>query len=332
MVSFDCFISVIVPLYNDAQIIEAFVSEIIEILKTNYIFYELILINDGSEDNTAQQVTSLLKKYAGIRLINLSRHFGTEVAISSGLDSAIGDFIIIMLGSCDPPQLIPSLIQECRAGQDILMGVLPNRSGEPFWTRIGTNLFYGCCQTVFKIPLTKNATYFCVISRQVSNAITQAQDKNCYLRLLSAYVGYKSKTFVYKPIKRYKRVKSRSLIASFNLGLQIIFMNSVHPLRLASYLSLLASLFNLLYMIYIVLVYLVKKKVAEGWVTLSMQNAIMFFFISIILAILCEYVGLMFVKSRGWENYYISDEKNSSVLITEQDRHNIVHDSKDIKL
>lgn len=328
----DCFVSVIVPLYNDSRIITIVIDEIVSILKDHYQFYELILINDASEDDTAQQVEDSLHKYSGLRLINLSRHFGTEVAISSGLDTAIGDFIVILLPYCDPPQLIPQLIQQCQVGKDILIGVRKHRLDDPLWMRLGVNLFYWTCQHLLHIPLTKNATQFRVLSRQVVNALTYIPDNYCYLRLLSAYVGYRSQTFTYTPIKRYKKVKKRSLIASINLGLQIIFMNSAHPLRLASYLTIVASGFNLLYMFYIVLVYLIKNKVAEGWVTLSMQNAMMFFFIYIILGIICEYIGLIFARSRGWATYYIADEKNSSVFMVDQDTYNVVHESKDMKI
>lgn len=332
MNTFDCFVSVIAPLYNHSEIIETFVADVMQVLRQHYTYYELVLINDGSEDDTSEKVVSLLKKYECIRLINLSRHFSTEIAISSGLDSVIGDFVVVMLPASDPPQLIPSLIEQCKNGKDILIGVSKNRLGEPLWVRIGANLFYWSCQHFLKIPLTKNATQFRVFSRQVVNAITQVQDKYRYLHLLSFYIGYRYQTFAYEPIRRYKIARTKSLIEYLNLALQIIVVNSVHPLRFASYLSILASVFNIVYIGYVVLVYLVKEKVAEGWVTLSIQNAIMFFFISIILAILCEYVGLIFAKSKGWAAYYIAEEKNSSVLISDQEQRNIVQNSKNINI
>ncbi len=332
MAKSDCFVSVIAPLYHNSQIVETFISEVMQVLRNNYTNYELVLVNDGSEDNTVEKVALLLKKYECIRLINLSRHFGNEVAISSGLDSVIGDYVVVMLPQSDPPELIPELIEQCRTGKDILIGVRQNRRGEPFWMRAGVNLFYWCGKRLCKIPLTKNATQFRVLSRQVVNALIQVEDKYRYLRLISAYVGYRSQTFIYEPIRRYRRTRAKSLIESINLGLQIIFINSVNPLRLASLLSLFASFFNLIYIGYVVLIYLFKESVVEGWVTLSVQNAVMFFFISIILAILCEYVGLMFAKSRGWASYYVADEKNSSVLIAEEQRRNIVQDSRNIKI
>lgn len=154
------------------------------------------------------------------------------------------------------------------------------------------------CHYLLKIPLTKNATQFRVFSRQVVNAINQVQDKYRYLPLLSFYIGYKYQTFTYEPIMRYEVSRTKTLVEYLNLALQIIVVNSVYPLRFASYISILVSLFNIVYIGYVVLVYLIKEKVAEGWVTLSIQNAIMFFSISIILAILCEYIGLIFATSK----------------------------------
>lgn len=328
----DCLVSIVVPLYNQGAIIEGFIAEISPILRHYYTYYEIILINDSSEDNTAEIITHLLTQYDSLRLINLSRHFGTEIAISSGLDSAIGDVIVVMLACSDPPQKIPELVEQCLRGHDILIGVRPHRQEDPFWMRMGASLFYWGCQRFLKIPLTKNATQFRVLSRQVVNALMEVKDKYRYLRLLSVYIGFNSQTFVYEPVRRMRKPRSRSLSESLNLALQIIFMNSVHPLRFASYLSVLASLLNVLYMGYIVLVYFIKEKVAEGWITLSVQNAVMFFFISVILAILCEYIGLMLAKSRGWAAYYITDEKSSSVLPTEQQIRNVVLDSKNIKI
>ncbi|ELR97349.1 glycosyltransferase [Gloeocapsa sp. PCC 73106] len=332
MASKDYFVSVILPVDNHTQSLDVVVFSIITILDENYKFYELIIVNDGFDDKISTQATLLLQTYNGIRLINLSRKFGVEVAISSGLDTAIGDFVVILLPGYDPPELIPELIELCQQGNDILIGIRSNRRDDPLWLRIGANLFYWCCQKLFNIPLTKNATEFRVLSRQVVNAITQVSDNYCYLRLLSVYTGYRNKTFTYSPIRGVKRGNKRNLIELIDLGLKIIFMNSTNPLRLASYLSLIASSFNLFYMLYIVLVYFFKSQVAEGWVTISMQNAVMFFLISVILAILSEYIGLLIVKSRGWANYYVAEEKNSSVVISPKVEKNVVHDSEDMTI
>lgn len=330
MPSNDCLVSVILPINGENIEIEVVVKEIIAILQTNYRFYELIIVNDGFSINT--DITPLLQTYPGIRLLNLSRQFGVEVAISSGLDTAIGDVIVIMLPGYDPPELIPQIVESCLSGNDIVIGVCGDRRGDPWWLKIGASGFYFCCHQLFNIPIIKNTTELRALSRQVVNALTQVPDNYCYLRLLGNYIGYQTQIFTYTPYSRLKKGKTRNIFDLINLGLKIIFMNSANPLRLASYLALVASLFNLLYMVYIVLVYLFKDKVAEGWVTISMQNAVMFFLISLILAILSEYIGLLIAKSRGWANYYVASEKNSSVPIIPEDKQNIVHDSQDLNI
>jgi glycosyltransferase involved in cell wall biosynthesis len=328
----DRFVSVIAPLYNDSKTIQAFITEVMEILRDNFTNFELVLINDASEDDTGKKVINLLSKYECIRLINLSRHFGTEVAICSGLDSVIGDFNVVLLPESDPPTLIPQLVAQACAGTDLLIGVRQKRRGEPWWMNWGANIFYWLCQKVFKIPLIKNSTHYRVLSRQMVNSITQIEDKYRYLRLLDAYVGYHSEVFTYQPIWRARRNRFSHPLEAMNLGLQIIFVNSLNPLRIASLLSLLVSLLNLLYLVYVFLIYLLKEKVAEGWVTLSTQNSLMFFLLSLVLAILCEYVGLMFAKLRGWSSYYIANEVNSSVLVVNPEQLNVVEDSENVHL
>lgn len=332
MPTYDCFVSVIAPIYNDSLILESFVLEVIEVLRENYSNYELILVNDGSQDDTLQKMDILLKKYECIRLISLSRHFGDDVAISAGLDAVIGDFAVVMIPASDPIYMIPQLIEKARNGTDILIGVCANRLSEPLWMKGGANLFYFLGTKIFRIPLIQNSTQFHVLSRQVVNAIIQLQDKHRYLRMLSFYVGYRSEIFTYQLIRRYKKPRTRNFFESFNLALQIIVTNSLRPLRLASYLSLLASLLNAIYIFYITLIYLFQEKVAEGWVTLSFQNAIMFFLISLVLTILCEYVGAILNTAKSVPPYYIANEKNSSVLIADEKRRNIIGNSQNIKI
>jgi glycosyltransferase involved in cell wall biosynthesis len=332
MATSNCFVSVIAPLSNDSRIVEAFVAEVMQVLRNNYANYELVLVNDGSEDDTLDKVHLILKKYECIRLVSLSRSFGTDVAISSGLDSVIGDFVVVLLPESDPPQLIPELIQQAQNGKDILVGIRRSRHDEPFWMRAGANLFYWLCRRLLKIPLIKNATQFRVLSRQVVNAITQVEHKHRYLRLLSSYVGYRSQTFTYELIKRYKKRKAKSFFELSDLALQIVVVNSSRPLRFASYLGLLASMVNVVYMGYIILVYLLKDHVAEGWVTLSFQNAVMFFLVSMVLTILCEYVCSILDRLKGWPAYYVADEKTSSILIADRERRNIVKESENIQV
>ena len=121
----DRFVSVIAPLYNVEELIVSYIEDTINVLNKHYTNYELVLVDDGSEDNTVELVTSLLNEYEGIRLLRLSREFGEEIAITAGLDTVIGDFTIVMLPHMDPSDKIPELVQHCIDGSDVVFGIRP---------------------------------------------------------------------------------------------------------------------------------------------------------------------------------------------------------------
>lgn len=327
MATSDCFVSVVAPLYNDAEIVEAFIVEVIIILQENYSNFELVLVDDGSTDHTGVKVTSLLNRYKCIRLIRLSRRFGTEIAIASGLDSIIGDFAVVMLPDSDPPQLIPEIVLQAREGQGVVFGIRKDRSGEPFMIRVATHLFYWLCRKILNLSLPENSTHFRVLSRQAVNALIQIRDRHRYLRLLSTYVGYTNQSFYYTSINRYGRPKTKGFFEALDLGIGIIVTNSTHPLRFVSGMGLFAGTLNVVYVAYVMAIYFFKDRVAEGWTTLSLQTAGMFFFVFLILTVLSEYVGHILEESKERPLYYVLEEKNSSVLIADQERRNVVKDS-----
>ena len=320
----DLFVSVIAPLGNDAGIIADFISDVVMVLKQNYSNYELVLVDDGSTDGTVGRVGELLQVQDCIRLIRLSRRFGVELAISAGLDSAIGDFVVVMIPNDDPPEKIPEMVSICRAGTGIVTGVRADRKGEPLWARLGAKFFYFYTQRFLDLNIPENSTLFRVLSRQAVNAITQVRDQYRYIRLISQFVGYSQIEFPYIPINRSGVVHRRGLWQSANLAMDIVVANSAHPLRVVSVVGLIAGLLNLLYISYVIGIYLFKKQVAEGWTTTNFQSALMFFFIFVILTVLSEYIGRILNETRRRPLYYVLEEQNSSVMLANVERKNIV--------
>lgn len=133
----DCFVSLIAPLQDDAALVRPFVEEVGQLLEDHYTHYEIVLVDDGSRDETVQRVNELLGEQRHVRLIRLTRSFGQEIAISAGLDTVIGDFVVVMLPGVDPPALVPELVERCRGGADIVYGVRRTRVGEPWSSRLG---------------------------------------------------------------------------------------------------------------------------------------------------------------------------------------------------
>lgn len=319
----DVLVSVIAPFHNEAGILAAFVEETSDILTRSFEHHEIILVDDGSTDATAQRGDELLARFDHLRLVTLSRRFGLDAAVSAGLELAIGDWVVVMDPNTDPPQIIPQLVERARERADMVYGVREGQAPEPFYLRWATNVFYWYAHRIMHLPLQRNATHLRVLGRQAVNAVLKIQKRELYMRVLSLYIGFRSEPFPYKPIERGGAKQRRTFFEMVNLAIAITAENSSHPLRLLSLLALTASVFNVIYATYVILIYLFKSNVAEGWVTLSLQSALQFFLISLVLTALCEYTGRIFSRIAGSPSFYIMDEKSSAVELR-NDRRNVV--------
>jgi polyisoprenyl-phosphate glycosyltransferase len=322
----DTFVSVVAPLRDDGDIVDAFVRDAAAVLEQSYTNYEIVLVDDGSGDDTAARVDELLKALKCVRYIRLSRHFGTETAIACGLDSVIGDYAVVLAPDGDPPELIPELVERARSG-NVAYGVRSDRSGEPLWARAGAAVFYAVANRFLDLPLPKNSSHFLVMSRQVVNGLTRMKDKYRHLRVLNVQVGYASEGVPYAPRWRRSQRRHRGLSESVGLAISMVVGHSTRPLRLLSALGLAASSLNLLYMVYVVGIYLFKDQVAEGWTTMSLQMSFMFFLLFLIAAALSEYVGRILEESRDRPLYHVREERNSNVLVADATRRNVVRES-----
>jgi hypothetical protein len=158
--------------------------------------------------------------------------------------------------------------------------------------------------------------------------MTQINDRYRIMRLFSAIIGFKTETFTYEPLSRSPKTHRKNFWDDLETAAAIITSSSLHPLRIVSALGLIASLLNLLYMVYVVLIFLLKKTVAPGWTTLSLQQGGMFFFLFLVLTVACEYLGRIRADSLGRPSYWIMEEMGSNVLIEDPSRLNVLHDSE----
>uniref|UniRef100_A0A832I6P9 Glycosyltransferase n=1 Tax=Eiseniibacteriota bacterium TaxID=2212470 RepID=A0A832I6P9_UNCEI len=324
MATSDCFASVVAPLYNDADIVEAFVRDVIEVLKRTYENYELVLVDDGSTDDTAARVTALLDRERCIRLVRLSRRFGRDVAISAGLDTVIGDFVVVLVPESDPPELIPEFIERCRRGAGIVYGIRARRPAEPFYLSVGARLFYWYFNHIIGVDLPRNSTDYRAYSRQSVNAITRIKDRLRYLRTFGAYVGFGGQPLVYEPRPRRARVRGRTPGEALALAINMTVANSTQPLRLVSLAGLALSALSGLHVLYVLAARLFSAHVAEGWTTQQLYVSVMFMFLFVILAVLCEYVGRLLGEVVERPLYFVLEERTSSVLLVDEQRKNVV--------
>jgi dolichol-phosphate mannosyltransferase len=316
----DCYVSVIAPLHNDADIVEAFVSELSEALRATYVNYEIVLVDDGSNDETASRVGRLLDSHERVRSIRLSRCFGQEIAISAGLDSVIGDFVVVMLPDGDPPRLVPEMVERARRGAELVFGIRKSRRNDPLFLRVGASAFYWYCNRLLGLDLPKNSTHFRVMSRRVVNALIQIKDRGRYLRTLSQHVGYRSEGFPYELEERRSPPRRKGVLQAFDLAANIIVTNSRRPLRLVSSIALLLAAANAAYVVYVA---------ASRAPAIALQAGVGFAFVFLILAVLSEYLGKLVEESKGRPLYHVMEEKQGSMPLLEERRRNVVTESEE---
>ena len=324
----DRFVTVVAPLDDDGDIVEAFVAEVHDVLQKHYTNYEILLVDDASLDGTRAAVGRLLQKIPCLRSIRLSRRFGREVAISAGLDAAIGDFTVVMLPNEDPPALVPEFVRRAEQGDGVVSGFRTSRvRDESILYRLGARLFYWYCQRFLRMSLPTNATYLRVLTRKALNAVLQVKDQYLDFRTISAAVGYAGDEVQYVPINRRGRSRPTRLLDAVGTAMNIVVANTMQPLRLVSWAGLAISGVNALYALYILAIFLFKDHVAEGWVTTSLQLTVMFCALFLLLTVLSEYVGRILNEGRTRPLYHVQDEQHSALQIADSTRRNVVADS-----
>jgi dolichol-phosphate mannosyltransferase len=322
------FVSIVVPLQDDADILAAFAEELVALVRGQWQNYEIVFVDDGSRDGTHALVASLLQRHECLRYLRLSRTYGEEIAVSAGLDTVIGDVVVVLQPESDPPASIKALVDEARKGDGIVFGLRASpRRREHFLYAFGRKVFNRVAHRLLDIDVRDRTTLFVAMTRQSMNAVAQIKDKSRALRLFGAYVGFPHRFVEYQPVERRATPRTKGLREGFERAVSLIVTNSTQPLRLMSLLGGLLCVLNALYVVYVVAIKLFKPEVAEGWTTISLQQAIMSAFLFAILAVLCEYVGRLLTETRDRPLYFVAEERTSSVMIRDEDRRNVVVES-----
>ena len=315
--SADSLISIVAPLEGDSpDAIEAFVEETVAVLSGLVSHHEIILVDDGAPDATVARVRTLLERHDFLRFLRLSRHFGEETAITAGLDVAIGDYIVVMLPSMDPPALIPEFLERARGDTDVVYGVRLHRRNEPIWYGLGARLFYWYMNSVVKLGIPRDSTQFRCMSRQVVNALTQIRGPDQYLRMLTSYIGFRKQPFPYAPIKRSGDADRAAQGRRARPGARARHRLD-RRIRCASSCGRASDwpLLNLL------LVTLHSAWRVAG--ALAFHEALRVLVIALMLRAIGEYVGSISQRLRDRPAYYVREEHTSSVLLREE-RRNVV--------
>lgn len=322
MINSNPFLSIVVPVYNESETLGLFLERITPILRGTGLNYELVFVNDGSADNTLDILIELHAKNAEIKVINLSRNFGKEPALTAGLEYCTGDIVIPMdVDLQDPPELIPDMIDRWQAGYDVVLAVRTDRSTDSFMKRLTATGFYRFFSRVSDVDLPGNAGDFRLMDRRVVEALRRLPERTRFMKGLFAWLGFKQTQIHFTREQRSAGEGKWGGWKLWNFALDGIFSFSTAPLRIWSYLGFFLSLFSLFYLLYIITDTLIYGNDVPGYPSLV---AISLFFNGAILmglGIVGEYVGRIFIETKQRPIYLIRDTLGFDTRKTEcQDR------------
>jgi glycosyltransferase involved in cell wall biosynthesis len=313
------FVSVVAIVSDGTDRVGDFVARATAALGELTTEYELILVDDAAGPAAAAACDRAIGEYECVRVIRLSRRFGADVAATAGLDSAIGDLTVVMDAATDPPERIADFVALGEDGADLVIGTT-GRHGRPWLRTLAWAAYHGVFRAATGLQLVDGAGTMRLFNRRAVNALTRMRQKSVHLRLLDRAVGFNVRTIDYRPVGPWRR---RSWAASAAEGISMLVAHSPAPLRMVSYLGGCASLLNVACMAWVVAVNLWKDRVVEGWTTLSLQLAIMFFFLFTTLILVAEYLAHAFEEVKDRPLYHVADELAGSTVLSDARKRNI---------
>jgi len=301
----EIFISCVIPVFNEEAVVEAFISELQGVLQNLSNQFEIILVDDGSHDQTLEKICQLPSKYS-VKVLGLSRNFGKEVALTAGLEHAKGDVVILLDADFQHPiEILPVFLQHWAHGYDMVYGVRQSRESESWFKRHLAHLFYWTMKKITHINIPKNAGDFRLIDRKIISALKEFPERTRFMKGLYAWVGFKTIGVPFEVKERAAGKSSWGISRLTELAITGITSFSDVPLRVWGLIGFIISLISLIYAIYIVTVTMIFGADLPGFPTLVV--AIMFLggiqLLSI--GILGEYIARIFTEVKQRPKYLL---------------------------
>lgn len=310
-------LSVLVPMYNEAEVISIFVDTLRPILDNLPVEWEIICVNDGSTDDTLQIVQALSSIDERIKVLNLSRNFGKESALTAALDHARGDAVIpIDADLQDPPQIIPQMVDLWLAGVDVVNAVRSNRDTDTRIKRLTARYFYVLMNAISNIDVPQNVGDFRLISRRVLDVLNSMRERRRFMKGLFSWVGFSSANVFYERQGRAAGKTKWNYWRLWNFAIEGITSFSTFPLKIATYCGFLLAFISLTYAIYLAADTLIVGTDVKGYP--SIMTAVLFFggVNLMFIGIVGEYVGRIYEEVKQRPIYILESstgfDKNSN--------------------
>jgi dolichol-phosphate mannosyltransferase len=312
-------VSVVIPAYNEEKNVPA-VYQAVRSSLAGCEPCEIIFVDDGSTDGTAERVRGLRAQDSCVRLIRFGRNFGQQPALLAGLEAARGAAVITL--DCDlqhPPELLPRMIQAWRNGAQVVQMVRMQTAGVGFLKPLTSRLFYRFVNLLSETPVVSGAADYQLLDRVVVDAVLQFRDRYPFLRGLVGWLGFPATRIEYVALQRHTGTSAYTLRKMLRLALQAVMGLSSKPLRLSFYFGLLTAVFCVLYAAFAV-VALAAGKAVQGWTSVIVMVTFLGAVQLVSIGIVGEYIARVYEQSRGVPRYVIveGDEWNDNTPVARQ--------------
>ncbi len=300
--------SIVVPVFNEELVVEESYKRLKQVMDSTKEPYELIFVNDGSRDKTPEIVSGLCKMDPHVKLINFSRNFGHQTAITAGMDYSSGQAVVVIDADLqDPPEVILEMIAKWKEGYDVVYGQRLKRKGETFFKKITAKMFYRLLASMTSVDIPVDTGDFRLIDRKVCDVMSSLTEKNRYVRGLVSWVGFQQTAVTYVRDERFAGETKYPLKKMLKFAMDGITTFSYKPLKISTYIGFLVAVLSFIYLIVVICLRLFTDVTVTGWASTLAVSLIFNGVILMMLGIIGEYIGRIYDETKNRPLYIIRE-------------------------
>ncbi|MGG0327521.1 glycosyltransferase family 2 protein [Priestia megaterium] len=301
--------SIVVPVYNEEEVIHETYRRLTEVMRSTKEAYELLFVNDGSKDRTAEIIKEYSEQDPAVVLLDFARNFGHQIAITAGMDYARGEAVVVIDADLqDPPELILEMIEKWKQGFDVVYAKRTKRKGETYFKKQTAAMFYRFLRAMTDIDIPLDTGDFRLLDRKVCDQMNSIQEKNRFVRGLVSWVGFKQIAVEYERDERLAGDSKYPLKKMLKLSMDGITSFSYKPLKLASYAGVTLSGIGFIYLLVVMYLKLFTDSTITGWSSLIVIQLFFSGIILIILGMIGEYIGRIYDETKNRPLYIVREK------------------------
>jgi dolichol-phosphate mannosyltransferase len=310
-------LNVVCPAFDEEGNVAELIRRLKPVLDGTGLDWEIIFVDDGSEDGTWQRLEQAAREDPRIRSLRLSRNFGHQVALTAGLEASDGDLVLTMDSDLQhPPEVIPALLARAREGFDVVYAVRSSVAGESWLKRKSAQFFYRLLNRMTSLNLPRGGADFRLMSRRVVNAVLAMPEKHRFLRGMTRWVGFEQTVIEYDQPPRESGRSKYSLRRMWRFAWDAIASFSALPLRAASVFGFVVSGLGGLYLVYILAVYFFTDSAVAGWTSVVAAVLVLSGVQLICLGFIGQYLGRTYEEVKGRPLYLVADDTRGELPST----------------